>query len=76
MRFLTPSLLFFCYPLLRQIFSVRLTLGDQYWEAEGPSIKKAQHSAAGSALVETTLPKPTLRTPRNTNRLPGGFLQC
>lgn len=69
-----PPLLLFPLPAHAcQIFSVRLTLGDQYWEAEGPSIKKAQHSAAASALVETTLPKPTLRTPRNTNRIPGGF---
>lgn len=66
----------FVPPLLLQIFSVRLTLGDQYWEAEGPSIKKAQHSVAASALVETTLPKPTLRIPRNTNRIPGGFPHC
>lgn len=55
-----------------QIFSVRLTLGDQHWEAEGTSIKKAQHSAAASALAETTLPKPTVRTPRNTGKNPGG----
>ncbi|XP_056294118.1 double-stranded RNA-binding protein Staufen homolog 1 isoform X3 [Pseudoliparis swirei] len=53
-------------PAHSKIFSVRLTLGDQHWEAEGTSIKKAQHSAADSALTETTLPKPTVRTPRNT----------
>lgn len=58
---------------LFQIFSVRLTLGDQHWEAEGTSIKKAQHSAAASALAETTLPKPTMRTPRNTGKPPGGM---
>ncbi|XP_014831636.1 PREDICTED: double-stranded RNA-binding protein Staufen homolog 1 isoform X2 [Poecilia mexicana] len=57
-------------PAHSKIFSVRLTLGDQYWEAEGTSIKKAQHSAAASALAETTLPKPTARTPRNTGRNP------
>lgn len=57
---------------LCQIFSVRLTLGDQHWEAEGTSIKKAQHSAAASALAETTLPKPTVRIPRNTGKNPGG----
>lgn len=57
-----------------QIFSVRLTLGDQHWEAEGTSIKKAQHSAAASALTETTLPKPTVRTPRNTGKNPGGLI--
>uniref|UniRef100_A0A3B3VPE0 Staufen double-stranded RNA binding protein 1 n=1 Tax=Poecilia latipinna TaxID=48699 RepID=A0A3B3VPE0_9TELE len=59
-------------PAHSKIFSVRLTLGDQYWEAEGTSIKKAQHSAAASALAETTLPKPTARTPRNTGRNPDG----
>ncbi|XP_037535271.1 double-stranded RNA-binding protein Staufen homolog 1 [Nematolebias whitei] len=57
-------------PAHSKIFSVRLTLGDQHWEAEGTSIKKAQHSAAASALAETTLPKPTMRTPRNTGRNP------
>ncbi|KAM9859720.1 double-stranded RNA-binding protein Staufen homolog 1 isoform 1-T1 [Aulostomus maculatus] len=55
-------------PAHSKIFSVRLTLGDQHWEAEGTSIKKAQHSAAASALAETTLPKPTIRTPRNTGK--------
>lgn len=62
-----------CCFYLVQIFSVRLTLGDQHWEAEGTSIKKAQHSAAASALAETTLPKPTVRTPRNTGKNPGGL---
>lgn len=57
-------------PAHSKIFSVRLTLGDQYWEADGTSIKKAQHSAAAAALNETTLPKPTVRTPRNTGRTP------
>ncbi|XP_061583264.1 double-stranded RNA-binding protein Staufen homolog 1 isoform X2 [Cololabis saira] len=57
-------------PAHSKIFSVRLTLGDQYWEAEGTSIKKAQHSAAASALAETTLPKPTARMPRNTGKNP------
>ncbi|XP_029908287.1 double-stranded RNA-binding protein Staufen homolog 1 isoform X2 [Myripristis murdjan] len=57
-------------PAHSKIFSVRLTLGDQHWEAEGTSIKKAQHSAAASALAETTLPKPTVRTPRNTGKTP------
>uniref|UniRef100_A0A8C5GJI5 Double-stranded RNA-binding protein Staufen homolog 1 n=1 Tax=Gouania willdenowi TaxID=441366 RepID=A0A8C5GJI5_GOUWI len=55
-------------PAHSKIFSVRLTLGDQHWEAEGTSIKKAQHSAAMSALAETTLPKPSVRPPRSTGR--------
>ncbi|OCT60109.1 double-stranded RNA-binding protein Staufen homolog 1 isoform X2 [Xenopus laevis] len=45
----------------RQMFTVQLTLGDQYWEAEGTSIKKAQHAAAAKALEGTKYPKPTVR---------------
>lgn len=64
-----------CLPVSSfKIFSVRLTLGEQQWEAEGTSIKKAQHSAAAAALAETTLPKPTMRMPRNTGKNPGGRL--
>ncbi|XP_041103449.1 double-stranded RNA-binding protein Staufen homolog 2-like isoform X2 [Polyodon spathula] len=52
----------------------KLTLGEQIWEAEGSSIKKAQHSAAATALTETTLPKPTLRPPKlETNSNPGSI---
>ncbi|XP_066558772.1 double-stranded RNA-binding protein Staufen homolog 1 isoform X2 [Amia ocellicauda] len=56
-------------PAHSKIFSVRLTLGEQHWEAEGTSIKKAQHAAAASALSQTTLPKPSLRPPRNTDSI-------
>ncbi|XP_062401637.1 double-stranded RNA-binding protein Staufen homolog 1 isoform X4 [Sardina pilchardus] len=52
-----------------KIFSVRLTLGDQHWDAEGTSIKKAQHLAASCALSQSTLPKPTLRSPRHPDSL-------
>ncbi|XP_034143465.1 double-stranded RNA-binding protein Staufen homolog 1 isoform X3 [Esox lucius] len=53
-------------PAHSKIFSVRLSLGDQHWDAEGTSIKKAQHSAAATALAQTTLPKPSMRSnPRN-----------
>uniref|UniRef100_A0A8C7F0R2 Staufen double-stranded RNA binding protein 1 n=2 Tax=Oncorhynchus kisutch TaxID=8019 RepID=A0A8C7F0R2_ONCKI len=48
-------------PAHSKIFSVRLSLGDQHWEAEGTSIKKAQHSAAATALAQTTMPKPSMR---------------
>ncbi|XP_033849522.3 double-stranded RNA-binding protein Staufen homolog 2 isoform X2 [Acipenser ruthenus] len=52
----------------------KLTLGEQIWEAEGSSIKKAQHSAAATALTETTLPKPSLRPPKGeTNSNPGSI---
>ncbi|XP_033856040.3 double-stranded RNA-binding protein Staufen homolog 2-like isoform X1 [Acipenser ruthenus] len=57
-----------------KIFTVQLTLGEQIWEAEGSSIKKAQHSAAAMALTETTLPKPSLRPPKvETNSNPGSI---
>ncbi|KAL2091229.1 hypothetical protein ACEWY4_013492 [Coilia grayii] len=51
-----------------KIFSVRLTLGDQHWDAEGTSIKKAQHLAASCALSQSTLPKPTQRSPRHPGK--------
>ncbi|MGH0124974.1 UNVERIFIED_CONTAM: hypothetical protein FKN15_005525 [Acipenser sinensis] len=60
-----------------KIFTVQLTLGEQSWEAEGSSIKKAQHSAAATALTETTLPKPSLRPPKgetNSNPVMAGGL--
>lgn len=57
---------------------MQLTLGDQHWEAEGTSIKKAQHAAAAKALEGTRFPKPTARPSRNEGKNPGlcGCLQC
>ncbi|XP_032897340.1 double-stranded RNA-binding protein Staufen homolog 1 isoform X13 [Amblyraja radiata] len=52
-------------PAHAKVFTVQLTLGDQQWEAEGSSIKKAQHAAAAKALVETSLPKPPPRPPHS-----------
>ncbi|XP_062897466.1 double-stranded RNA-binding protein Staufen homolog 1 isoform X4 [Mobula hypostoma] len=57
-------------PAHAKVFTVQLTLGDQQWEAEGSSIKKAQHAAAAKALVETSLPKPPPRPPRNDSKNP------
>ncbi|KPP58887.1 hypothetical protein Z043_123247, partial [Scleropages formosus] len=51
-------------PAHAKIFTVQLTLGDQVWEAEGTSIKKAQHSTASKALAESTLPRPSPRSPK------------
>ncbi|XP_040287926.1 double-stranded RNA-binding protein Staufen homolog 2 isoform X1 [Bufo bufo] len=48
-----------------KLFTVQLTLGDQTWEAESTSIKKAQHAAASLALSETRLPKPAPRQTKN-----------
>ncbi|XP_062986921.1 double-stranded RNA-binding protein Staufen homolog 2 isoform X2 [Elgaria multicarinata webbii] len=61
-------------PAHAKVFMVQLTLGAQTWEAEGSSIKKAHHSAAGKALSETTLPKPAPRPPQNNvNNNPGNI---
>ncbi|XP_078396449.1 double-stranded RNA-binding protein Staufen homolog 2 isoform X3 [Cetorhinus maximus] len=61
-------------PAHAKIFTVQLTLGDQTWEAEGSSIKKAQHAAAAKALSETNLPKPCPRPPKNImNNNPGSI---
>ncbi|XP_075427387.1 double-stranded RNA-binding protein Staufen homolog 1 isoform X3 [Ascaphus truei] len=54
----------------RQMFTVQLTLGDQHWEAEGTSIKKAQHAAAAKALEGTDFPKPTARPSRGEGKNP------
>ncbi|XP_059755031.1 double-stranded RNA-binding protein Staufen homolog 1 isoform X4 [Balaenoptera ricei] len=66
------------YKLLREqgpahckVFTVQLTLGDQHWEAEGSSIKKAQHTAAAKALEGTKFPKPIIRPFRSEGRNPG-----
>ncbi|KAJ7338925.1 hypothetical protein JRQ81_012827 [Phrynocephalus forsythii] len=61
-------------PAHAKMFTVQLTLGEQTWEAEGSSIKKAHHSAASKALNESTLPKPTPRPPKNNvNNNPGSI---
>ncbi|XP_060921109.1 double-stranded RNA-binding protein Staufen homolog 2 [Labrus mixtus] len=51
-------------PAHAKIFTVQLTLGEQVWEAEGTSIKKAQHSTAAKALDESVLPRPAPRSPK------------
>ncbi|XP_074843173.1 double-stranded RNA-binding protein Staufen homolog 2 isoform X2 [Carettochelys insculpta] len=61
-------------PAHAKMFTVQLNLGEQTWEAEGSSIKKAQHAAASKALDKTTLPKPTPRPPKNNvNNNPGSI---
>ncbi|XP_043923161.1 double-stranded RNA-binding protein Staufen homolog 2 [Protopterus annectens] len=61
-------------PAHAKIFTVQLNLGEQSWEAEGTSIKKAQHAAAALALKETTLPRPSPRPPKNiVNSNPGSI---
>ncbi|XP_053746133.1 double-stranded RNA-binding protein Staufen homolog 1 isoform X3 [Panthera pardus] len=58
-------------PAHRKVFTVQLTLGDQHWEAEGTSVKKAQHTAAAKALEGTKFPKPIVRPFRSEGRNPG-----
>ncbi|XP_006839260.1 PREDICTED: double-stranded RNA-binding protein Staufen homolog 1 isoform X1 [Chrysochloris asiatica] len=53
-----------------KVFTVQLTLGDQHWEAEGTSIKKAQHTAAAKAFEGTKFPKPIARPFRSEGRNP------
>ncbi|XP_019760431.1 double-stranded RNA-binding protein Staufen homolog 2 isoform X2 [Dendroctonus ponderosae] len=45
-------------PAHKKIFTVTLKLGKEEYEAEGPSIKKAQHSAAAKALTKTEFKHP------------------
>uniref|UniRef100_A0A8C4D8T9 Double-stranded RNA-binding protein Staufen homolog 2 n=1 Tax=Dicentrarchus labrax TaxID=13489 RepID=A0A8C4D8T9_DICLA len=61
-------------PAHAKIFTVQLTLGEQVWEAEGTSIKKAQHSTAAKALDESVLPRPAPRSPKvDINSNPGSI---
>ncbi|XP_030746338.1 double-stranded RNA-binding protein Staufen homolog 2-like isoform X3 [Sitophilus oryzae] len=49
-------------PAHKKTFTVTLKLGKEEYEAEGPSIKKAQHSAAAKALTKTELKHPPAKT--------------
>uniref|UniRef100_A0A8B9KS17 Double-stranded RNA-binding protein Staufen homolog 2 n=1 Tax=Astyanax mexicanus TaxID=7994 RepID=A0A8B9KS17_ASTMX len=61
-------------PAHAKVFTVQLSLGEQVWEAEGTSIKKAQHSTATKALAESSLPRPPPRSPKvDTNSNPGSI---
>lgn len=66
----------FLWVSLFQIFTVQLTLGEQVWEAESTSIKKAQHATAAKALDESVLPRPAPRSPKvDINSNPGSATQ-
>ncbi|XP_036088679.1 double-stranded RNA-binding protein Staufen homolog 2 isoform X1 [Rousettus aegyptiacus] len=61
-------------PAHSKMFSVQLSLGEQTWESEGSSIKKAQQAVASKALTESTLPKPVQKPPKsNVNNNPGSI---
>lgn len=51
-------------PAHQKRFTVTLKLGTEEYEAEGASIKKAQHSAAAEALSKTQFKHPPQRTTR------------
>lgn len=51
-------------PAHQKRFTVTLKLGSEEYEAEGASIKKAQHSAAAEALSKTQFKHPPQRTTR------------
>uniref|UniRef100_A0A1L8DW07 Putative staufen n=1 Tax=Nyssomyia neivai TaxID=330878 RepID=A0A1L8DW07_9DIPT len=55
-------------PAHKKKFTVILKLGEEEYTAEGPSIKKAQHSAAAEAISATKYKHP----PTKTNRTRGG----
>ncbi|XP_062540493.1 double-stranded RNA-binding protein Staufen homolog 2 isoform X4 [Armigeres subalbatus] len=55
-------------PAHKKRFTVTLKLGDEEYTAEGPSIKKAQHSAAHDAIGATKYKHP----PAKTNRTKAG----
>ncbi|KAF5289278.1 hypothetical protein FQR65_LT11899 [Abscondita terminalis] len=52
-------------PAHKKLFTVTLKLGNEEYEAEGASIKKAQHSAAAMALQQTEFKHPAPKTNRN-----------
>ncbi|XP_067667307.1 double-stranded RNA-binding protein Staufen homolog isoform X3 [Haliotis asinina] len=53
-------------PAHKKTFFVKLKLGEEEYSASGPSIKKAQHSAAAIALEKTSFTHP----PPKPNRAP------
>uniref|UniRef100_A0A8C6EBE8 DRBM domain-containing protein n=1 Tax=Microcebus murinus TaxID=30608 RepID=A0A8C6EBE8_MICMU len=56
------------------MFSVQLSLGEQTWESEGSSIKKAQQAVANKALTESALPKLVQKPAKsNVNNNPGSI---
>ncbi|XP_051157811.1 double-stranded RNA-binding protein Staufen homolog 2 isoform X2 [Leptopilina boulardi] len=57
-------------PAHKKRFTVTLKLGEEEYVAEGPSIKKAQHSAASEALTKTWYRQPPPKPPRAL-RVPG-----
>ncbi|KAL7299733.1 hypothetical protein TKK_0007483 [Trichogramma kaykai] len=57
-------------PAHKKRFTVTLMLGEEEYVAEGPSIKKAQHSAASDALTKTWYRKPPPK-PTRAMRIPG-----
>lgn len=56
-------------PPHQKIFTVLLNLADtEEYRASGPSIKKAQHAAAAMALIDSKLPRQTLKSQLKAQR--------
>ncbi|XP_041360861.1 double-stranded RNA-binding protein Staufen homolog isoform X2 [Gigantopelta aegis] len=54
-------------PAHKKTFYVKLRLGEEEYSASGPSIKKAQHSAAAMALDKTSFNHPPQKTSTSQN---------
>ncbi|CAD5116288.1 DgyrCDS5194 [Dimorphilus gyrociliatus] len=64
-----------CYTLVdekgpphEKVFYFNLQLGEEVYQASGPSIKKAQHKAADTALKSTKYLRPTFKSRPHSNR--------
>ncbi|XP_074657003.1 double-stranded RNA-binding protein Staufen homolog [Tubulanus polymorphus] len=55
-------------PAHKKTFFVKLKLGEEEYDSSGASIKKAQHSAAETALQKTTYKHPPPKPPRAYNQ--------
>ena len=53
-------------PAHKKTFTVILQLGEEEYEATGPSIKKAQHAAASNALQATKFKHPPPKQQRSS----------
>lgn len=51
-------------PAHKKKFTVTLKLGEEEYTADGQSIKKAQHAAAGEAIKDTKYKHPPAKTAR------------
>lgn len=62
-------------PAHKKRFTVTLKLGEEDYDAEGQSIKKAQHAAAEEAVKQTKYKHPPMKSnrTRSTSKHGGGM---